>query len=93
MLPEDVPWTTEDGTSFAALRARADALLSRIGQQIGAGLHEATAVTCLAAQAAELAAALRHLATSELAVIKLIEAGGAMERGAKPGRRRNLRLL
>jgi hypothetical protein len=90
VLPE-VPWNTGDGTSYRALGARAEALLSRITASVAGGLRDPVAVTLLAAQAGELRTVLRDLASSELAVTE-IYAAGWRDHGSRPGKRAPLRL-
>ena len=91
-LPE-IPWTTSDGTSFKDLGVRTEALLSAIRDRMAASVVHPVELTLLAAQAAEIAAALRDLAQSELAVDALIAFGGTRERGRRSGRHRGLRAL
>lgn len=90
MLP-DVPWSAPDGPSYKALGARADRLLSRLEAAINSrGLRDQVPVTQLAAQMAEMNTALRELGRSKLAVDALVEYGGELERGRRPGRHLHL---
>jgi hypothetical protein len=92
VLPE-IPWSTESGTSFTDLQARADMLLSRLEAVIvSRGLRDQVPVTLLAAEIAELNAGLRDLSRSELAVDKLVEFGGTRERQRRSYRLRPVRL-
>ena len=88
-LPDDTPWATTGGTSFRALGARAEAILTRMEQGISSGVIRSVELTDLAVHVGELCAVLGHLATQELPVEALIAFGQAIERG----RRRHLHLL
>lgn len=92
VLPE-IPWSTESGTSFTELQARADALQYRLEAAIdNRGLRDLVPVTLLAAEMAELCAELRALKRSEVLVDKLIGHGRALERAERRSRRMRLLL-
>lgn len=95
MLPEipEIPWTASDGTSFRDLQARASAILARLESRLAGTLQDPVAVDRLTAHVAELAAALRDVASSDLAVNALIDLGRTLERAPRPGRRWPLHVL
>lgn len=91
VLPE-IPWTATDGTTFRDLQARAGAILARLESRItDTLLQDPVALAMLTAHVAELSAALRDCAASELAVNGLIDLGRALEQGHR--RRAPLHLV
>ena len=87
----DIPWTATDGTTFRDLQALAATVLARLESGIAGTLQDPVAAAMLTAHVAELAAALRDCAASELAVNALIDLGRALEQGHR--RRTPLHLV
>lgn len=95
VLPEiEIPWTATDGTTFRDLQARAGAILARLEARItDTLLQDPVALAMLTDHVAELAAALRDVASSDLAVNALIDLGRTLERAPRPGRRWPLHVV